>query len=366
MPFDEDALIGSIYEAGLMPALWPSALQLLANEFGAKGALLMFRAADVERWIASNELAPVMQAFVDQGWAEHNVRAARCRAAGSHPGFLTDLDVVSIEESENLPVYADFLNPRGLGAGVATVIPGIGSDGLMLTLEGFESHAAAKAAVPLLNRLRPHLARASAISGRMKLEQASAATAALAAIGTAAAVLTSGATVINANRLFIARIGTTFVERYNRLTIADPVSNNLFQQAMETVRRGLGQSIPIQQSDESRFVMHLLPSLHSAQDIFLSDSLLVVIDDLSSTTALDTGIIQKLYDLTPSEAKVANLLAQNYTIIDAARILAVSVETIRSHLKRTFSKTGVARQSDLLSRMRGMAIQSEAKKSDDL
>lgn len=352
---DTEALIGAIYEAGVMPRLWPLTLQRLANHAGADGALLMVQSGGIERWVASPELAPAMTEFVNQGWSEHNVRATRCRALSSHAGFLTDMDIVTAEELEALPIYTEFLRPRGLDAGVGTTIQGIGMDGLMLTVEGFRGHSAAKAAVSSLNKLRPHLARAAALSARMKLEQASAATDALSTIGTAAAVLASDATILSSNSSFDGWIGGLLSPKASRLSFADAGVNADFRLALDAASRGAGRSMAVRGQDKPHFVLHVVPLIRSAQDIFHVGIALAIIDVPGRSAIMDVDMIRRLYDLTPSEAKVAHLVAGGATPAEAARALGVSMETIRTHLKRTFAKTGTDRQTGLSSQLRGLA-----------
>lgn len=349
-----DALIEMIYEAGLMPALWPVTLDRLAEALGARGALLMMRSGQLEKWTASTGLAPVMQEFVDQGWAQGNVRSARCRAAGPHPGFLTDTDLVSSEELETLPIYTEFLKPRGLEAGAGTIIQGFETDGLMFTVEGFGNHVAARIAVHTLNKLRPHIARATAISARLKLEQAGAAVAALAAFGMAAAVLAEDGRVLSTNGAFVGWIGDVFSVVQGRLAVSDVRSNERFTDALEATYRGVGRSIAVHKHGEPKFVLHLVPFVQSAREVFQAGTCLAVVDVPSTPAVLEVEIIQKLYDLTLAEAKVANLVANGGTPAEVARSLNVSVETVRTHLKHAFEKTGAGRQAVLASQLRGM------------
>ena len=53
--------------------------------------------------------------------------------------------------------------------------------------------------------------------------------------------------------------------------------------------------------------------------------------------------------LTPREASLAELLARDMTLTEAANALAISRENARIHLKRIFSKTDTHRQAELVS-----------------
>lgn len=58
--------------------------------------------------------------------------------------------------------------------------------------------------------------------------------------------------------------------------------------------------------------------------------------------------LQRMRGLTPCEARVAARFAQGASIPLVARDLRVSVETIRTHLKRVYQKLGTTRQAELV------------------
>jgi DNA-binding CsgD family transcriptional regulator len=350
-----EALIASIYEAGLMPPLWPRILSDIARAVDARGGLLMAKRGDAERWVASKQIAPVVTEFVDQGWAEHNVRASRCRSKSSYAGFLTDTDIFTTQELQTLPIYSEFLRPRGLDAGAGTAIHGVKTDSLMITVEGFKSHSAAKRAVLFLDSIRPHLARAAAISARMRMEQANAATEALATIGVAAAVLASDASIVSANSPFKALLATLGGDGAGRFRLSDVQANAEFLEALRLTSFGSGRSLALRRRADKPCVLHLAPLIRSVKDVFQEGSALLVLDVPGTSETYDSETIRRLYDLTPAEAKVAHLVAEGQTPAEVARSLGVSIETIRTHLKHTFAKTGADGQIRLSAQFRSVA-----------
>ena len=58
--------------------------------------------------------------------------------------------------------------------------------------------------------------------------------------------------------------------------------------------------------------------------------------------------LRALYGLTPTEARVALHIGEAGTIAGAAAGLQLGPETVRTHLKRVYAKTGVNRQSALV------------------
>ena len=74
----------------------------------------------------------------------------------------------------------------------------------------------------------------------------------------------------------------------------------------------------------------------------------VMLVPADATPALSIPALQALYGLTETEARVLERLVAGDTLDVCARSLGVTRETVRSHLRAIFSKTGVGRQSDLI------------------
>jgi DNA-binding CsgD family transcriptional regulator len=60
-----------------------------------------------------------------------------------------------------------------------------------------------------------------------------------------------------------------------------------------------------------------------------------------------TDVLRALYGLTAAEARVAISVIAGAGIIGAATTLAISPNTVKSHLARVFDKTGARSQSEL-------------------
>lgn len=59
-------------------------------------------------------------------------------------------------------------------------------------------------------------------------------------------------------------------------------------------------------------------------------------------------VLSEVYALTSAEARLAMLLAQGKSLNEICEILGVKQNTVRTHLKRIFSKTQTTRQSELV------------------
>ena len=71
---------------------------------------------------------------------------------------------------------------------------------------------------------------------------------------------------------------------------------------------------------------------------------------LAKSEGLNPGsqqLLRAVYNLTPAEAAVADLIADGKCPKEVARALCVAASTVRTHLNRAFAKTGVNRQIEL-------------------
>lgn len=60
------------------------------------------------------------------------------------------------------------------------------------------------------------------------------------------------------------------------------------------------------------------------------------------------ALLMELFDLTPTEVKVAGALASSARATNVAAKLGVSPTTISFHMRNLFQKTGTHRQADLI------------------
>lgn len=69
---------------------------------------------------------------------------------------------------------------------------------------------------------------------------------------------------------------------------------------------------------------------------------------------VDMRVLSGLFDLTPAEAKLARYLASGASAEAAAEALGLSIQTIRTYLKRIMAKTGTRRQAKLAVLLSGL------------
>jgi DNA-binding CsgD family transcriptional regulator len=344
-----DELVASIYEAGALPDRWPALMDLLAAATGGRGGNLMRANEDGIRMMCSQGTEALSREFERQGWHERNNRIDRLLERASHPGFLTDRDVHTAEEIATLPIYRDFLTPNHADSGAATVIQGGRDDCMILAIEAFEDAQAAWDAVPLLDSLRPHLARAMVLSSQMKLERMRAAVHALETIGVPAALLDGRGKVRAANPLFEVQLETVLLEGATRLRVVDAQADTALADALDRLRAtSEGRSIALR--DPAGFghaALHLVPVRGEARDLFTDALCFALIASGENRALPGADLLQALFDLTPAEARVARAISSGGNPHAIAKEAGTSPETVRSQLKQVFLKTSTSRQNEL-------------------
>jgi DNA-binding CsgD family transcriptional regulator len=86
---------------------------------------------------------------------------------------------------------------------------------------------------------------------------------------------------------------------------------------------------------------------------------LVFVSDPAETPPPRSAILRSLYHLTPTEGRLADLLAEGHEIRRASAQLGITYETARFHLKKVLVKTGARRQSELARLMLSLPGQSK-------
>ncbi|MBV9842156.1 MAG: helix-turn-helix transcriptional regulator [Sphingomonadaceae bacterium] len=356
--FDATGLLDAIYEAGAQPQYWPGVLSDLGRACGAAGGLFFTKSASGLSWTAAPEVVWIIEDYIAQGWMNENERGAPLLVE-MHPGFQTDSDFRDAGQRAAMPVYRDFLIPNGIDAGAGTVIQGAGDDAIMLVMEGFGSHEQAIAAVPFLDRLRPHLARALTLSARLQAHEARMIVDGIALLGTGAAIVGEGGRLQAANSLFNDRLGNEVVERQNRLAFLSADTDLRFTDLLARYRGGAiaAQSLPLRpRAGGMPFVLHVVPLRGRASDAFSARGLLIVLADGHNANVPSADLLRVLFDLTPAEARLARRLLEGDSLVDATRALGVKEATTRSQLKAIFTKTGVSRQAELVRLLAGYGM----------
>lgn len=348
-----DPFIDDIYEAAVVPEKWQAILDRLAVMADAEGTLLFAACPGEPRWLASEAIQDAMKAWIASKWYLDNPRGQRL-VPREDPRFLTDLDAMTTEEINASDFYTELLRPHGLGWCVGTSIRSPAGDTLVFSIEkAHEKGPVPRAVAEQLDSLRPHLARASLLSGRLGLDRAKSTVATLEAIGLPAAALAPDGRVVSANAGFLGSEPRIRIGANNVIQFASTPAQLLLMEAISNsgIASGrIGKSIPVRAvGGEAAFVAHVVPLKGGALDVFTGALSIVFTTSMTPSASPAPSLLQALFDLTPAEARTAGQITEGKSIEQISFESGISQNTIRTHLKSVFQKTGVERQAELVS-----------------
>lgn len=357
---DQDGLIDRIYEAAVVPELWPRVLHDISVLSGCLGGVLFTTAArEITRWTSSDGTRSLFEEFLaNQAAQDDNIRLKKSVAARHH-GFLGNHQLYGRAEMDQSAIYTDFFFPRGLGYMTGTVLPMPNGDIAVFDLERrFSDGPVSTEEVARLDVLRPHLARAAALSTRLNLERARAIVDALGQAGMPAAVLGNADRVLAANPAIQALSRQIVFLAHSKIGLCDASSSQLLTTALATLsQQGSTSSIPLPSTEGAvAGVLHVLPLPGTAREIFSGAKALLIVTQLDRPASPTAELLTGLFDLTASEAKVARGVSEGRSVDEIATALGLSRETVRFYLKGVFAKTGVSRQVDLAALLSGATL----------
>jgi DNA-binding CsgD family transcriptional regulator len=121
-----------------------------------------------------------------------------------------------------------------------------------------------------------------------------------------------------------------------------------------------GGGINVTRANGRRALQVMVSPIRPQQSLHLGERAVaaIYVTDPDQVSEKPEVVLVRLYGLTPSEAKVAALIVRGMSARQAAEGLAISYNTVKSHLKRVFAKTGTKRQGDLIRLIVGRAAQT--------
>ena len=176
-------------------------------------------------------------------------------------------------------------------------------------------------------------------------------TAALNAICLPAIALDRHGFVVDANAAAEGVFDENIRIKNRRLLVRDPNSRTLLKEAIDqlsSLNAWATEPVIVPRRDKLPVILRIWPfegpSYPPAQEV----RALLTLNALGPRPGPPAAILAKTFDLTPSEAKLACIIARGESPDIAARELKISRETARNQLKSVFAKTDTHRQSELV------------------
>lgn len=169
-----------------------------------------------------------------------------------------------------------------------------------------------------------------------------------------ALLIDAGGLVAQSNAAFDEILDNDLRVKDRRLYIRDLDARTSLQSALDRMKsvtaNGLSpiEPIIIPRRDRLPIILRIWPIEQPARWPSPDVRALLTLNALGPRPGPPAAILAKAFRLTPSEAKLASIIARGAAPETAARELNISRETVRNQLKSVFAKTGTHRQGELV------------------
>ena len=361
-----EKLLDLIYDAATEQELWRSVLTEIADCTGSQGGVLFGQSNQVSQIyfshvgrISEECNRTFQQRHVHNPWSEVMVRWSFDR---HKLGCVVSSDeIVPLSSLRLTPFFDEVLSPEDVAHGAMITLAS--KDDF---LAGFNLCRSARQG-PLgdeercfLERLVPHLRRSLLLGFRLDayrhLQHAQFHV--LDRLAAGVILLDRSTKVVFANaaaRALTGGDGSLRLRKF-KVTAAWPAHMQRLDQLVQSVLGGVPvASMSIPHPEDSRLVTVLVTSIRGRDhgrffDLGLRDAaLLMLVIDPARRPGLPLALpmLMDAYGLTRAEAKVAATASSGLTISAAAAQLGLSPNTVKTHLRRVFSKTGTSGQAEL-------------------
>jgi DNA-binding CsgD family transcriptional regulator len=212
----------------------------------------------------------------------------------------------------------------------------------------FEKHE-----TQLLAKLSEYLTEVATLSNAVGRAALSSSTSALDAVRQPAVAVDHFGFVLDANAAAHCIFDADIRIRLRRLWFADPQARRCLEDLFERLPSGCAElsglfPIVVGRTDKPPVIVNVFPVPAAARNPFVGACVIVTLVSIEPKPRPSSSLLSKAFGLTSAEAKLASFIADGTSLEDAARELAISRETARSHLKVVFAKTDTHRQSELV------------------
>lgn len=366
-------MIGTFYDAVIEPDLWQKALDDIRQHFGFHlGALSVIALPTGNSVVQVSTNIPEdylrgMQVYNDDVIKLWGGAARLAELPFEEPILQSQVTGPDIWNGNRF--YEEWVRPLGLVDQIGILLA---RDKTMIGNLGLGRHESAppltEAEMDGLRMLAPHLRRAVTISRILDGATSAATTfeAALDATRSAVVLVAEDMSIVHANAAARTMLnsGDPIVSVRGRLALPRELVPNRLQAAVETAaraeqelgRRGIG--IAAKARDGTALAVQVMPlerrSLRGGLD--RRAAVAVFIGDAAAPIEMPADAMRLLYELTPAEQRVFELVVAGEPTTDIARALGVAPSTVRTHLLRVFEKTGRHTRGELVKLSREITL----------
>lgn len=354
------ATVGAIYDAGLDPALWPAALERMAEMLGTTSATVAFLDAPSRIAFRSQVLADD-RAIAD--YADHYqfidpvAAASRTRPAGQ---AFSDEMIRPKSEFWRSRLYDEWCKPHDMEHAIQAIAFRNGErSGFLSFARGRRLAAFDGQEVELVTALLPHVTRALHVQMRLQAAQVAqeSTAAALDRVPQAVMLVDAQTKILHANQAAVGLLlgagvldGGPLGLSTNRPDQTRALRGLVARASAPGPDRTGGTMLLEAPGLRSKLVVHVVP--HGKAEVAWTGAVrptaIVVVAAPGHNSVGNVGhALKMLFGLTAAEAKTACLIAKGIGVQTAAADLGLEPSTVRTHLVRVYAKTGTRRQAEL-------------------
>lgn len=341
-----------LLDAATDPDAWQAALELVARATRSKGAAILTVEGRGPFVLSTEGMGELSERYVKDGWHQRDFRYAGVPLMKQR-GVMVDQDIVAPDRMARMDYYAGFLRPMGFGwfAGLRVTT---GDDLWCLTFQRGEDVGAYLADDQRrLARLGDVASRAATIARRLEFVRLDGAVDAVNAMSGACLFIDRFCRVIRMTDAAERMAGTVFQIKHGHIRV--PHGNAALDRHLAaSIWPDLApdaaalRPVAVPRPGERPLIFHAIRLRGNALGFFAPAFAMLTVTDLNDKTALPVDHLQTIFQLTPAEARLANVLLQQFSLVDAASYLNSTHETVRTQVKAIFVKTGTRNQAELI------------------
>lgn len=362
-------LIGDIYDAALDVSLWPGALKKAARFIQGCAASIAWKDVTNNRgdfYLCDDGMDPhYIRLYFDQYIAFDPNTAGQFAAKLEEP--IATADTCRYEDFLQTRTYLEWAKPQGLVDCVSALLDKSATRFAMFFVFRDERDGIVDDETRRRMRLlAPHVRRAALIANVIDFTRAETAAFTETLDGLRAGVLfvDPNGRMVHANiagQTLLAE-GNILREVDGRLASGDRQTDQNLLEIFTAAAQGdtavgaKGIALPLTAKTGEQHVAHVLPLASGARRrAGPTAAAALFVQRAALETSSPPDAIAETYQLTTMELRVLHAIVEVGGVPEAADALGVAGSTVKTHLRRIYQKTGIARQADLVKLVAGFS-----------
>jgi DNA-binding CsgD family transcriptional regulator len=352
-----DRFLDLVYDAATEPELWSSVLTELSDATGSQGGVLFGQSTrkvffDYNGRLDVDRIRVYQEQHLSNVWSEYMFRQPAGRLVGSD-------EIVPLATLQKTAFFNDILRPQDLAHSVMAKL--FGDDdfhGAFNICRSERQGPMDEGGRRLIVGMVPHLRRAVALGFRLDgyraIQRAEYAVLDQLASGVILLGQRNRILYLNAAARLLGLEGGALSLRGGTLRARSQAHAKRLDDLILGAQQGLPASaMSIPRIGNGQLLTVLISSVRSRDierfaDMSMPDAaVLVFVVDPVNSSGMSISWVMDAFGLTPAEARVALAASSGAAIPVVAMSLQLSQNTIKTHLRRIYAKTGTSRQAEL-------------------